>query len=237
MEHEVGDKTVTDVFGTGDLAELAKAACTGNVATVQNLIGRGVKTDQSGLDGVTPLIWTLNCESLPGLEALLKAGADPNHRIRNGDTPVLLAATYSNPKVLQLLLKHGGNPDAQDGVETALRVAFATGFDRDMWDNYYTLLDAGADINKADEVGNTVATYALALGRPSKVLELLDRGYNNDLPRLAIDVCSMKIGKEFPEFEQKHKLIERLESMGIDFAAITEERGSVDPATGKMSCD
>lgn len=179
------DKRAHQTFQDEKLVQLAQAGCLGDRAEVAKLVQGGVPVDGPGVNGVTPLRWVVDCDNVDGADALIAAGANPNRRTGN-DTPVLAAARHRNPRLLRLLLQHGGDPDATDGEgnDSALYYALGLGVEFDEWENYYLLLNAGADINRSIN-GSTVADRAVALGRPSKVIELIERGYRQDLDRLA----------------------------------------------------
>lgn len=217
-EHKIGDKTVQDVFTDPQLQALAQAACAGNEAGIAHAIKTGADPNGKGLDEVAPLFWAVSCQNLVGIEALLKAGANPNYAFKNKFTVVYVAATMSNSKILKLLLKYGGDPNAKDNYDnkTALAQAFDLGID-DRWDNYYILLDAGADINYADETGWTIANIAGALGRFDKVAELLERGYRYDLPNLGRTVQTRHIDPESPQAAWQEKVKMMLEQKGVRF--------------------
>ena len=184
MEHKVGDRTADDIFGVTPLARLATAACRGDDQAIAAALRDGADVNGQGHDGVTPLLWALSCDNVRGIEALLKAGANPNQRV-GGGTAVYLAATRHDPHVLRVLLQHGGDANAFDANTgmTALQEAFSLGLHGLGWDNYDAFL-AKADINRADEQGWTIATEAAAMGRFDKVVELIERGYAHDLASL-----------------------------------------------------
>jgi ankyrin repeat protein len=184
MEHRVGDRTANDVFGATPLARLATAACRGDEQGIAAALRDGADVNGQGHDGVTPLLWALGCDNARGIEALLKAGANPNQDVGAG-TAVYLAATRHDHRVLRVLLQHGGDANAFDANTgmTALQEAFSLGLHGFGWDNYDALL-AKADLNRADEHGWTIATEAAAMGRFDKVVELLERGYARDLSGL-----------------------------------------------------
>ena len=57
-------------------------------------------------------------------QILLKHGADPNLADGNGNLPLLLAVSTSNPPATKLLLQHGANPNlAGENGHTPLSIA------------------------------------------------------------------------------------------------------------------
>ena len=91
------------------------------------------------------------------------------------------------------------------------------GMSDDLWDNYYLLLSAGANINQVSD-GATVAEFAAALGRFDKVLELLDRGYNGDLEDLGGLIESRYIPPEDQALLEARRRVElKLKQLGVHF--------------------
>ena len=162
----------------------------------------------------TPLAHALMCRDLEKMKALLEDGADPNERLPRGQSLVWLAATYSDPRFLPLLVSHGGNLEGhEDRMETsALAGGMTAGFQLGVWDNYYFALDAGADpnIRYGNPPSVTVAEKAIGLGLFDKALELLDRGYHNDLDKLARFARQRPIDASSSQAAYKEKLLRRL---------------------------
>lgn len=217
-EHTVGDKTSTDVFGAGDLRAVAEAACRGDGDAVRALAASGVNIDEPGLDGFTPLLWALTCESEPGMRALLELGADPNHRVDrpSGQTAVLFAATYDNGDLLRVLLEHGGNPNAVELTRhhSALTQAISSGMgvERDNWENYETLLAAGADLDMVISGRETAAIFASSMNRYCLIISMIeDHGYSHDLYYLLLHVKSGFVPESSRAYHCKTDLISYLE--------------------------
>lgn len=218
-EHKVGGRTSVEAFADASVAKLADAACEGDAASVKQAIESGVDPNAVGFEGVTPLIWALNCGNPTGLEALLLAGANPNQAAKRGYSAVYLAATMADPVLLKALLNNKGNPNAHNESDTksALDEALSLGINTGAWNNYYALIDAGADINRENSIGWTIADQAAALGRFDKVFELLDRGYKRNLLGLGRIVQNRVVPKDSPQASWQAKTKERLSSSGIRF--------------------
>jgi ankyrin repeat protein len=219
MERKVGGKSVQDVFSEPRLATLARAACDGDDATVARAIKDGADPNGKGFDDVTPLYWAVNCQNLHGVEALLRAGANPNYMFGGRFSAVYAASTMEESAMLKLLLKYGGDPNTKDNKsnKTALEEALSLGIHGADWDNYYALLNLGADINRADAMGDTIAKAAAALGRFDKVAELLERGYRTDLPDLGRTVQIRRVDPKSEQAEWQAKVKVMLEQKGVQF--------------------
>ncbi len=94
-----------------------------------------------------------------------------------------------------------------------MHAAFTRGvFERD-WGNYYLLLDSGADIERTYRRGTTIAVTAAALGQPSKVLELLNRGYRRNLDELERIVAAREIVGNSSEESAKRDVLEFIQGL------------------------
>jgi uncharacterized protein len=249
-----------ELFGEPRVAALAEAACAGDVAGVGGAVADGVDPNafSIGVDElggrVTPLLWAVDCGNSRGVEALLRAGADPNQSTggRVGLTPVLAAAADArNPAILRLLLQYGGNPNAisEVGGYTALRRAYehgrtweSAGGGRAAWENWETLLEAGANAEATFDGGReTIATFAATLNDFAKVTELLQRGYSYDLTYLGFwlqldtEIPGMResrfpIPALEPEAEAaRQQAIALLVQRGVRFPISREDVGFRDP--------
>ncbi len=84
---------------------------------------------------------------IPLVEALLEAGADPNHQAANGETPLIGAASLNAADVGLRLLDAGARPDSRGlWKETALHWASMLGLDRLV----ARLIQMGVDLNLPD---------------------------------------------------------------------------------------
>ena len=222
-DHLVGGKTVREVFPDGKVAALTRAACEGDLAGVSQAMHAGAQPNARGFEGTTPLIWVLTCENLPGLEALLAAGADANQDFGEGRTAVLIAAGYRDTSILKLLLRYKGDPNARDKRNTALMTAYDMGRHGAGWGAWDVLLAAGADINQVvgedpENFPRTVALYAAERNDFVKVLELLDRGYSQELAELGRQVEISGKLSIFPEAEAARKKVQSvLVARGVTF--------------------
>lgn len=212
-EMKIADKNVHRVFLDPDLAALADATCKGDADTVKVSIANGIDANGLGYKNMTPLLWAMACHNYAGVEALLKNGADPNMRLtEDGETPVFIAAGGDSVDTLRLLLEHGGNPNVRNSVRNALSNAVLRG----QMDNYDLLLEMGADINDADLVsGDSVVVTLVSLAYYDRVVDLLNRGYSHDLPKLYSYVINRFVDESSAQYQNKKKVIRMLDERGI----------------------
>ncbi|MFC5569632.1 ankyrin repeat domain-containing protein [Lysobacter yangpyeongensis] len=163
---------VHEVFVDSHVAELASAIADGDEAEVRRLAA-ATNIEATGNDNVTLMQWAVLNESLPALDALIHAGADPAHLGMDGYTVVHTAAMVKDPRYLDLLLKRGVSANVLNGDrQTPLFTAIATRRDQ----QFHALLAAGASINVADNGGNTPLHQAALVNDFERVRFLLEAG-------------------------------------------------------------
>lgn len=178
-------------YGAGDYfdgkaLQLAVATETGDAEAIRHLIkDAGVDPDSTfgRRDGIPIVAWPLRAGNLEGLRALLDNGADPNAREvkqMNGreirfNNAMVYAAKMEDPRFLELLLKHGGDPNTRSsGGESLLFQAFING---NQWKNVQQLVEAGAKVNE-NNLGkaDTVLSWYTARGGFDAAYWLLEHG-------------------------------------------------------------
>jgi ankyrin repeat protein len=187
---------------------LMMAAAVGNRDIVDALLERGAEVDARNPSGMTALMWCAasRTSSLPVLERLLAAGADPSASA-NGLSALPLAATRGNGEAARALARH---PRTAKEFGERLKVGpldvidqfLSAGMDPNVvvTDNgmralalaalfgqaavVARLLAAGADVESADAEGLTALMWALNGQRSSVPLvqALLDHGADVDRP-------------------------------------------------------
>ncbi|QZN79788.1 ankyrin repeat domain-containing protein [Stenotrophomonas sp. DR822] len=172
----------------GKALELAVASEQGDADTITRLVkDEGVDPDKVfARDAGIPLVaWPLRAKNLDGLRALLDNGADPNARAyktvdgrRLGySNAMVYAARMDDSRFLELLLRHGGNPNTRNANnETLLFQAFISG---NQWKNVQTLVKNGADVNESNRRSlgdDTVLSWYTGRGGFDYAYWLLEHG-------------------------------------------------------------
>lgn len=102
---------VTNEYGASPMSE---AAVLGAPAIVAALLDAGADPESPNGDGQTALMVVARSSNLESAQHLLDAGADVNATEGwRGQTAVIWAAAQSQPAMLELLLKNGGDPDSR----------------------------------------------------------------------------------------------------------------------------
>ena len=180
--------TAHEIFSNSKAAALADAACKGNASEIARLVHSGADVNYRGKGDISPLIWAMSCHNYQGMRALLKNGANPNQPMEDDQGPVWLAAGGSDPKILPILLKYGGNPsDVHHGRSSALENAIM--FQRTA--NMKLLVQHGANVNYVGLL--SAGSTAAGLNRFDYVIFLLKHGYTHDLQGLANAILQQRI--------------------------------------------
>ena len=203
---------VEDFYSDPGAIALCKAIQAKNLPEIDRLVKSGVDVNAKGVGNMTPLLWAFPAgEEVFG--HVLDLGADPNTKLTKDiiwavfdkDTSVMMACAgvaidgethekcFYDVKMenyLELVLKHGGNPNAENAYgQTPVFWALDWG---DPHGNHETtrrvlakkirlLVDAGADIDHKDGVGET-ALSKLTVGGYCPPLTLLKAGADYRVP-------------------------------------------------------
>lgn len=109
------------------------------------------------------------------VKKLIREGVDVNSRNENGNTILILACMYNHYNTAKFLVNSGANVNLKGNNEyTALILS-------DQIRLFELLLDAGADINAQDYVGNTALIRFSRIGPNEYVQYLLSRGADPDI--------------------------------------------------------
>ncbi len=157
------EMTASQIFSDSQVLALARAAETGDVKKIDELVKTGVDVNARGRGNVTPLLRSYLARNFEGFDCLLKHGANPNLLDEAGSAVVLLASQDKDSQYLRRALECGGNSNL---VNTGNRYSknstpllYAIGLSR--VENVKLLADAGADCNRPDGIGRTPLSSAL----------------------------------------------------------------------------
>ncbi|HEX5226395.1 MAG TPA: ankyrin repeat domain-containing protein [Bryobacteraceae bacterium] len=124
-------------------------------------------------DGTTSLHLAVRANDLALTDRLIQAGADVNAATRYGVSPLSLAATQGNPKILESLLKAGAKPAQAESAlrdgQTLLMLASKAGDAAAV----NLLIEHGANVNAAETRTGTTAIMWAAIYNQSRAIKVL----------------------------------------------------------------
>ena len=145
---------------------------------VIQLIKNGANIESEDVKGRTAL--NFNHKNYAIVEALLKAGANPNHRddYKWGSTPLHLAALRGDKKMIRKLLEFGADINAKDYNGN---MALHNAADWGKLEAVIELINKGSELDSKNCKGNSA--YMLALYRAGKINEY-GQGLRVDSPEI-----------------------------------------------------
>lgn len=154
---------------------VAMAAESGQLEALEMLVNKGGDIDHVDDIGGTPLLWAVALSKNPETARyLVDAGASVNVVDKSGMTPLIWAAGIGQPEAVAILVDNGAEVDVVEihTKESALMRAARIG----NAGNLRILLDADADMELKNMLGQTAMVIAAAQGRLEKVKMLGEAG-------------------------------------------------------------
>lgn len=238
-------KDLMKYFDDEKVVELVLAANKGDIKKIDELVKKGVDVNYKGKKDVTPLFAQISSLNLQGFKRLLEHGADPNIPAEDGSSVMWYVAcggevSKETLPMLKLCLEHNGNPNwvyRKEGRDEKGFERFEDGRPilcaAILYNDYpleavKILLDAGADINIKDKMGQNALWYARCGGHYDVLYYLLKRGadylakdnYGKNFIWSLEEYPNMAAGGSKKELERqriwKKKVIEFLKEKGIE---------------------
>jgi len=158
------DVSIRNEYGA---TPLSQATIIGNPDVIKRLLDAGADPNEKGADEQTPIMIIARTDNIEAADVLVKAGADVNAQEKwRGQTALMWAAAQKQPAMVDFLLEHGADPDAQSmpnnwerqvTAEPRMKVLPAGGLTPLLYaaregctECTRLLIEGGADINKTD---------------------------------------------------------------------------------------
>ena len=121
---------------------LVRAAESGNLRVLKEMLKKGADVNRRGSDYKTPLMVAAEHGNIEAMRVLIQAGADVNRFIGVWDTPLKYAVKYNHLECVSLLIEAGTDVNRRTNRRTPLMVALSNGHD----DAARLLIKAGANV-------------------------------------------------------------------------------------------
>ncbi|KAK7825245.1 hypothetical protein U0070_009734 [Myodes glareolus] len=156
---------------------LIKAVEAGNVDRIQQLLDRGADVNVcEDIGGWTPLHNAVKLGREYIVDVLLRHGADPHRRKKNGATPFIIAGTRGDVRLLQRFLSEGADVNECDGNGFT---AFMEAAEYGKVEALRFLFDKGADVNLRRET--TEDKRRLKKGGATALMSAAENGHTEAL--------------------------------------------------------
>jgi len=226
---QVKRMTPAEFYGDPLQVRLAVAVDQDDIAAVDAAVRDGANVNAWGRDGFSLLYWAMARDRTAGFEALVKNGADLTAEYRDPvqvsdsrlrDWIIRLALTADNPEFLRIAMRHGFDPNYMwsDKYQETLLFLAASDHAKPAME---ILLEAGADMNHQDHLGNTPLMDAVMRCDYATVWFFLHRGadpmiknqFGGDLAAMLKEYGSRGVGPDSSKsFEQ---IVAELVSRGL----------------------
>lgn len=160
---------------TVNTSSLIKAVSEKNEAWLKSCLARNDRLDIRLDLGQTALHIAAWKGWIPGVTALVEAGADLEDRDEAGSSPLIYAIIGKHPKIVSLLIERGASIHVRDNHNaTPLHIAAKM--------NHIEIIDLLAsstqDIDPQNNEGQTPLLLAVSLKKENAILRLLEHGAN-----------------------------------------------------------
>lgn len=215
-----------DYFEDQTQVRFVQAVEKGEESRMRDLLKQGADVNAVGKEEMRPLFWAITKQSLSGFQFLLENGANPNIEFfdPSRERPlaiVELAAIMEDSRFLELLLKHGANPDYRPESQT--RTVIWDAILNRRIENVSILIEAGADLSYQDKSGSTPMMTAAGVKNFDMVYMMLEKGadplvknrWGNNLIWLMKEYGDRGMKKGGEQYRWYLKVIEELKRRGL----------------------
>lgn len=168
-----------DYFEDQTQVRFVQAVEKGEESRMRDLLKQGADVNAVGKEEMRPLFWAITKQSLSGFQFLLENGANPRIEFLDPSRKrplalIELAAIMEDSRFLELLLKHGSNPNYRPESQT--RTVIWDAILNRRIENAFILIEAGADLSYQDKSGSTPMMTAAGVKNFDMVYMMLEKG-------------------------------------------------------------
>jgi len=223
-----------DYFEVKPQLALAEAAASGNTEKLKQLLVEGVQVDGRGKEGMTALIWAILQQNKKGFQYLLENGADPNIQMTDsnlaasdltaGNSAMSFAAMHEDPWYLEIVLKHGGNPNLVNpinGLTPIFECIMRSTRSSSRLMHVKMLIAAGANLNFQGKNGETPIIAGATTSSYDLVYAMLEGGADPAIKdkwgyTVLSEIRAIHTDPASEQYKWRNKTIDFLKAKGID---------------------
>ena len=220
-------------FTSENQIALAEAAVNGQTDKIQQLLSAGTPINAQGKDGMTALIWALMHNGKLGFQYLLEHGADPDLQLTAtdpsldpytmGNSAISIAAQVKDPFYLEIVLKHGGNPNLVN-LQTTL-TPIDDSIQSRLPEQAKMLIAVGANLNFQDRNGETPLVIAAMANSYDIVYALLEAGADPTIKNkwgntIVYFIERSRTAPATEDYQWRSKTIDLLQAKGIEVGPV-----------------
>jgi ankyrin repeat protein len=173
-------KYPAEQFFSGMQLELAQAIRAEDIGEIDRL-AKQVDLNRPGKEDMTLLFYAMQERKLKAVTRLVQLGANEEQEVPGIGQPISMAVRMKEPKVLKAILDGGGNPNAKSRQERGGTPILEEAVDHDNLESLKMLLDAGANVNARDSLGQTPIFRASNVSSFDAMKMLIDKGASLDV--------------------------------------------------------
>lgn len=208
------DKTPAQMYRDPKVVALVEAAIDGDKEAVARAARSGADVNMMSPEGATPLLWAVKANSTEGMDALLKAGADPWKPLVGTDSVMSETVRSGAVEQLRVILHNGADPNHPIGERADVSLLHIAAFKGPI-ESVQLLLAHGADINFQPVGFDSVVNSAISGGRYDIALYLLENGFHGDLDDVAAGAQVRQVSED--REPDRQKVIAWLKARGVKY--------------------
>jgi len=209
-------------FFAGDYLQFAQAIDREDTASMREISKRIDLNAKVGEKQMTVFVYAVVNKKTKSMQELVSLGANPALVVSGVGAPLSLAASAEDPKLIEVLLDAGCDPNTKIDDEPLL-------FDAQLQDRkeiVNILLQHGANINATDSLGNSALKYAIGTMHYDMAIFLIEKGA--DVHSKTLDGVSVAYSAERARGRMQpgssgarklEKIIDMMKARGVRFPA------------------